>query len=177
MSEYNVNYNGGETYRVSAKENTNYDISVSSAGVQGIQGILAGLVSVTAGCDAVGTVGAWIMGFIGGVIVVYSIDLIDKLRIDDPVGAFSVHGAAGIWGTLSVGLFSKTTGFFYGHGLSQFFIQLVGVVAYGVCAVALSYVTWKFLAGTNKGLRVTEEEEIAGLDASEHDMAAYTYQG
>ena len=142
-----------------------------------INGILAGLVSVTAGCDAVGTVGAWIMGFIGGVIVVYSIDLIDRLRIDDPVGAFSVHGAAGIWGTLSVGLFSKSTGFFYGHGLSQLFVQLVGVIAYGVCAVALSYVTWQFLAKSNKGLRVGEQEEIAGLDASEHDMQAYTYQG
>jgi len=115
------------------------------------------------------------MGFIGGVIVVYSIDLIDRLRIDDPVGAFSVHGAGGIWGTLAVGLFSKEAGFFYGHGLSQFFVQLIGVVAYGIAAVALSYVTWKFLAKTNKGLRVGEEEEILGLDASEHGMNAYTY--
>lgn len=140
-----------------------------------INGILAGLVSVTAGCDVVGMTGAWVMGFVGGIVVVYSITLIDRLRIDDPVGAFSVHGAGGIWGTLAVGLFSKDTGFLYGHGLSQLFVQLVGVVAYGLCAVVLSYVTWKVLASTNRGLRVSAEEETLGLDKAEHGMAAYNH--
>jgi len=138
-----------------------------------INGILAGLVSVTAGCDAVGTAGAWIMGFIGGTLVVYSVAYIDKLKIDDPVGAFSVHGAAGMWGTLAVGLFSKDAGFFYGHGINQLFVQALGVVAYGLVTVALSYATWQFLAKNNGGLRVTEEAEIKGLDYEEHGMAAY----
>jgi Amt family ammonium transporter len=138
-----------------------------------INGILAGLVSVTAGCNTFGTAGAWIVGFIGGVLVVFSVDFIDSLRIDDPVGAFSVHGTGGVWGTLAVGLFSKDAGLFYGQGFSQVFVQLVGVLSYGLCTVIFSYALWQFLAKVNKGLRVSKEEELAGLDASEHGMSSY----
>ena len=109
-----------------------------------INGILAGLVSVTAGCDGVAMWAAWVMGAIGGVLVVYSVSFIDSLQIDDPVGAVSVHGTCGVWGTLAVGLFNADTGLFTGHGFSQLFTQALGCIAYAVftivaCWIAVSY--------------------------------------
>jgi Amt family ammonium transporter len=138
-----------------------------------INGILAGLVSVTAGCDGFTMYGAWIAGFIGGVIVVYSVAILDGLQIDDPVGAFSVHGSCGIWGTLAVGLFNKDSGLFYGHGFGQLGSQIVGVIAYGVFAALTSWILWSIIGGIFGGIRVTEQEEIEGLDIGEHGMEAY----
>ena len=138
-----------------------------------INGILAGLVSVTAGCDGISMVGAWVMGFIGGALVVLSVAVLDGLMIDDPVGAFSVHGTCGIWGTLAVGLFNQDAGLFYGHGFGQLGIQIVGVIAYGVFAIVTAWVAWSIIGTMFGGIRVSEAEEIEGLDIGEHGMEAY----
>jgi Amt family ammonium transporter len=138
-----------------------------------INGILAGLVSVTAGCDGFTMGGAWVAGFIGGVIVVFSVAILDSLQIDDPVGAFSVHGSCGIWGTLAVGLFNTERGLFYGHGFGQLGFQFVGVIAYGVFAAVSSWILWSIIGAIFGGIRVTETEEIEGLDIGEHGMEAY----
>jgi len=138
-----------------------------------INGILAGLVSVTAGCDGFSMAGAWIAGFIGGAIVVFSVAVIDSLQIDDPVGAFSVHGTCGIWGTLAVGLFNQEKGLFYGAGFAQLGYQIVGVLAYGLFAVITSWILWSIIGAVFGGIRVTEQEEIEGLDIGEHGMEAY----
>ncbi len=138
-----------------------------------INGILAGLVSVTAGCDGFSMAGAWIAGFIGGGLVVFSVAMLDSLSIDDPVGAFSVHGTCGMWGTLAVGLFNKDKGLLYGHGFGQFGYQIVGVLAYGIFAVVTSWILWSVLSAVSGGIRVSESEETEGLDISEHGMEAY----
>ena len=138
-----------------------------------INGILAGLVSVTAGCDAVSMPAAWVMGFIGGVIVVFSVAFIDGLKIDDPVGAFSVHGTCGVWGTLAVGLFNTDKGLFTGHGFYQLGIQFVGALSYAVATIVASLIIWSIIGAIFGGIRVTEKEEIEGLDISEHGMEAY----
>ena len=138
-----------------------------------INGILAGLVSVTGGCDAISMPAAWVMGFIGGVIVVFSVAFIDSLKIDDPVGAFSVHGSCGIWGTLAVGLFHNDKGLFTGHGFSQLGIQFVGSLSFAAFTIIVSLILWAIIGALFGGLRVTEEEEIEGLDIGEHGMEAY----
>ena len=138
-----------------------------------INGILAGLVSVTAGCDGFSMPGAWIAGFIGGGLVVYSVALLDSLKIDDPVGAFSVHGTCGIWGTLAVGIFNQEKGLFYGGGFAQLGAQIVGVLAYGIFAAVTSWILWSIIGALFGGIRVTEQEEIEGLDLGEHGMEAY----
>jgi Amt family ammonium transporter len=138
-----------------------------------INGILAGLVSVTAGCDGVSMVSAWIMGFIGGTLAVYSVALIDSLKIDDPVGAFSVHGTCGMWGTLAVGLFNKEKGLLFGHGFGQLGSQIVGVLAYSIFSALTAWILWSILSALSGGIRVTEPEEVEGLDIGEHGMEAY----
>ncbi|MFM9109611.1 MAG: ammonium transporter [Prochlorococcaceae cyanobacterium] len=138
-----------------------------------INGILAGLVGVTAGCDGYSMPAAWVVGFIAGVLVVFSVGWIDGLRIDDPVGAWSVHGTCGIWATLAVGLFNTDKGLLTGHGPGQLGIQLVGVLAFATFSVVTSFIAWKVLAALFGGIRVTEEEEVAGLDIGEHGMEAY----
>ncbi len=138
-----------------------------------INGILAGLVSVTAGCDGFSMAGAWIAGFIGGGLVVYSVSILDGLKIDDPVGAFSVHGTCGIWGTLAVGIFNQEKGLFYGGGFGQLGAQIVGVLAYGIFAAVTSWIVWSVIGALFGGIRVTEQEEIEGLDLGEHGMEAY----
>ncbi len=138
-----------------------------------INGILAGLVSVTAGCDGISMPAAWVIGFIGGGLVVWSVALIDGLKIDDPVGAWSVHGTCGIWGTLAVGLFNMDKGLFTGHGFAQLGIQIVGVVAFAVFAVVTSWIAWTVIGAVFGGIRVTEQEETEGLDIGEHGMEAY----
>lgn len=138
-----------------------------------INGILAGLVAVTAGCDGFSMAGAWVVGFIGGALVVLSVSFIDGLKIDDPVGAFSVHGTCGIWGTLAVGLFNVDKGLFTGHGPSQLGFQIVGVLAYGIFAIVASLITWSIIGAIFGGIRVSEKEEIEGLDISEHGMESY----
>ena len=138
-----------------------------------INGILAGLVGVTAGCDAYSMPAAWVIGFIAGILVVFSVALIDKLGIDDPVGAWSVHGTCGIWGTLAVGLFNLDKGLFTGHGFSQLGIQIVGVVAFAIFSAVTSWIVWSIIGAIFGGIRVTEKEETEGLDIGEHGMEAY----
>lgn len=145
--------------------------------VQTLNGALAGLVSITAGVGNLTAAGVFIAGFLGGVIVVFSIEFIEKkLRIDDAIGASSVHGVVGVWGTIVIGLWGvdggKGIGLFNGGGLDQLVIQTIGTLAYSLWAVVLAfiffYVLKKFI-----GLRVTKEEEIAGLDIAEHGIRAY----
>ncbi|MFM7642171.1 MAG: ammonium transporter [Cyanobium sp.] len=138
-----------------------------------INGILAGLVGITAGCDGYTMPVAWIVGFIAGVLVVFSVMLIDSLKIDDPVGAFSVHGTCGIWATLAVGLFNTDKGLLTGHGFTQLGIQIVGVVAFALFSVLSSWLLWSVIGAFFNGIRVSEPEEIEGLDIGEHGMEAY----
>ena len=139
---------------------------------------LAGLVGITAGCDVTDVVGASLVGVVSGVLVVFGVWLLDyKLHIDDPVGAVAVHFLNGIWGTIAVGLFATTsapgndtlTGLFYGGGFDLLGKQLLGVVA--VCAWTAVTITIAFMIiKAVIGLRVSEEEEIVGLDATEHGL-------
>jgi len=142
-----------------------------------LNGALAGLVSITAGCGNMTAGGAVMAGLVGGIIVVFSIEFIEKkLKIDDAIGAVSVHGIAGFWGTIVIGLWGVDgdtgIGLFNGGGASQFIAQLTGAVAYMVWAIVLSFIVFSALKYTI-GLRVTEEEEIRGLDISEHGSIAY----
>ena len=148
-----------------------------------INGILAGLVSITAGCGNMTMVGSWIAGLIGGIIVVFSVAALDAAGIDDPVGAFSVHGVCGVWGTVVVGLwgikgmspedFSVGIGLFNGGGFSQLGIQALGAGAYAIWALVTCWIAWSVIGAMFGGIRVTEEEEINGLDIGEHGMEAY----
>jgi len=144
-------------------------------------GALAGLVSITAPVGAVDPWAAFVIGLIGGLIVVYSVLAIDSIRIDDPVGAISVHGTCGIWGTLSIGLFAKyddaflgreDAGLFYGGGFEQLIMQLVMVLIVIAWVGITSYILFAGLKATI-GLRVDEEEEVAGLDVAEHGSSGY----
>lgn len=143
-----------------------------------INGILAGLVAITAPCAFVGYVPSLIIGLIGGVLVVFAVYFFDSIRIDDPVGAVSVHLVNGIWGTLAVGIFANPeigggpAGLFYGNP-GQIVIQLVGILAVGGMTVLLSSIFWLALKAIF-GIRVTEEEELMGLDIGEHGMEAYS---
>lgn len=143
-----------------------------------INGCLAGLVSVTAPCAVISPVGALIIGFIAGIIVVFSVYAFDKLRIDDPVGAVSVHLINGVWGTLAVGLFAVPqyfdgkAGLFYGGGFAQLGIQVIGVLAVGGTVLASSFILWAIIKATI-GLRVSREEEIGGLDVGEMGLEGY----
>ncbi|MFP4071342.1 MAG: ammonium transporter [Desulfovibrionales bacterium] len=149
------------------------DVSMS------LNGVLAGLVAITAGCYDVSPVGAIIIGFGGGLLVVLSIIFIDKtLKVDDPVGAVSVHGVCGAYGTLCVGLFGApgfggVVGLFYGGGISQLITQLIGVVAVFVWAFGMGFITFKVIKAV-MGIRVSAAEEIRGLDIDEHGMEAYS---
>ena len=136
---------------------------------------LAGLVAITAPCDCVDALGSIIIGLVSGFLVVLVVELLDKkLHIDDPVGAVGVHMANGIWGTLAVGLFSTGydgvgKGLFYGGGFKQLGIQLIGFLAVACWATVMMFITFTIIKKTN-GLRVTQEEEIKGLDATEHNL-------
>ncbi|MFI3225946.1 MAG: ammonium transporter [Clostridia bacterium] len=132
---------------------------------------LAGLVGITAGCATLDAFGALMVGLVAGILVVVAVEFIDiKLKIDDPVGAIAVHGVNGIWGTLAVGLFAVDGGLFYGGGISLFVIQLIGicaVVAWTVVTISIAFYCIKKF----HGLRVTAEEEVLGLDSTEHGLA------
>ena len=145
---------------------------------------LAGLVAITAGCDVTDAFGAIVIGAVSGVLVVFGVWLLDyKLRVDDPVGAVAVHCLNGIWGTLAVGLFATTsapgndsyTGLFYGGGLQLFGLQLLGFVSVAAWTAVTITITFLIIKAT-VGLRVTEEEEIVGLDPTEHGLAS-AYSG
>jgi Amt family ammonium transporter len=138
-----------------------------------LNGALAGLVSITAPCDGVSPLGAIVIGTVGGALVVFAVLFIDRvLRVDDPVGAVSVHGVCGVWGTLAVGLFNLESGLFYGGGLHQLGVQALGAVAAFAWAFGLGLGLF-YLIDKTIGLRVTSEEELKGLDIGEHGMEAY----
>jgi Amt family ammonium transporter len=151
-----------------------------------INGVLAGLVSITASCAYVNLGSAALIGLVGGVIVVFSVTLLDSLKIDDPVGAVSVHLVCGLWGTAALGLFSigpgiyswygegdgPLAGLLMGGGIQQLLVQLLGIAAVGAFTVTFSLLCWLTLRAT-VGIRVSEAEELQGLDLGEHAMEAY----
>ncbi|QXP57638.1 ammonium transporter [Cellulophaga sp. HaHa_2_95] len=138
-----------------------------------LNGALAGLVGITAGCGAVNVWGALAIGLICGIIVVLSIEFIDKkLKIDDPVGAISVHGVCGFVGTVLVGVFALDGGLLSGGGAGLLWVQFYGSLAYIVWAAVASFIVL-FILKKTLGLRVTQEEEMDGLDIHEHDSNAY----
>ncbi len=150
-----------------------------------INGTLAGLVGITAPCAWVNLPSAVIIGAIAGALVVFAVTFFDKIRIDDPVGAISVHLVCGFWGTLAVGLFAvggtpdgiyaegPPAGLLFGGGIAPLFTQLAGALAVGGMTVLLSTIFWVALKAT-LGIRVSKEEELEGLDISEHGMEAYS---
>ena len=131
-----------------------------------MNGVLGGLVGITAGADQMGPTDAILIGLVAGILIVFAVALIDKLKLDDPVGAVAVHLVCGIWGTLAVGIFGAMAGF------DQFIIQLAGVGIVGAFSV-ISATLILFIVKKTTGLRVEAEEEIKGLDLSEHGMDAY----
>jgi Amt family ammonium transporter len=131
-----------------------------------MNGVLGGLVGITAGADQMSPTDAILIGIIAGIVVVLGIALIDKLKLDDPVGAVAVHLICGIWGTLAVGIFGELAGF------DQFLVQLIGVGIVGAFCVVASFIILTIVKATT-GLRVDKEEEINGLDLAEHGMEAY----
>jgi Amt family ammonium transporter len=145
----------------------------------GMNGALAGLVAITAPCAYVEPWAAIVIGALGGIIVVFGVVLLDRLRIDDPVGAVPVHGFNGVWGTIAVGMFGKSSlglphdGLLYGGGFSQLGIQALGVVTSALFIVTTMGVVFKLLDLTI-GLRVSREEELRGLDIGEHGMESYS---
>ena len=145
--------------------------------VQTLNGALAGLVSITAGAANMDPYGAFFAGLIGGIIVVFAIEFIEKkLKIDDAIGASSVHGVVGVWGTLVIGLWGIDSkggiGLFNGGGTEQLISQLIGALAYTLWAAVLAYIFF-YILKISIGLRVTKEEEIEGLDIAEHGIRAY----
>ena len=131
-----------------------------------MNGVLGGLVGITAGADQMSPSDAIIIGLIAGIIVVLGISLIDKLKLDDPVGAVAVHLICGIWGTLAVGIFGALA------GIDQLIAQLIGIGVVGAFCVLTSFIIL-FIVKATTGLRVDKEEEVNGLDLSEHGMEAY----
>lgn len=137
-----------------------------------LNGALAGLVAITAPCDGVSIGASVLIGMIAGVLVVFSVLMFDMIKVDDPVGAISVHGVCGAWGTLAAGLFNLESGLFYGHGFDQLITQIIGILVAFVWAFGTSYLIF-FVLKLTMGLRVSEEEEIQGLDLLEHGNEGY----
>jgi ammonium transporter, Amt family len=131
-----------------------------------LNGILGGLVGITAGADQMSPTDAIIIGAVAGAIIVFAVSLIDRLKLDDPVGAIAVHLVCGIWGTLAVGIFGNLA------GGAQFVSQLIGVVSYAAICLVSSFLII-FIMKKTVGIRVSEREELEGLDAHEHGMDAY----
>lgn len=138
----------------------NLDLSMT------LNGILAGLVGITAGADQTSVLDSFIIGAVAGILVVLAVILFDKLKIDDPVGALSVHLVCGVWGTLAVGIFGNL------KGGSQIISQLIGIGACGLAAFISAFIIF-YIVKLTMGLRVDKDEEIYGLDAGEHGMEAY----
>jgi Amt family ammonium transporter len=147
-----------------------------------LNGALAGLVAITASCAFVEPWAAVVIGLIAGIMVFFSMKMFEKLGIDDPIYALSVHGIAGIWGTISTGFFATKElaaraavgreGLFYGGGFEQLFVQIKGVAAAGAYAFVVSFIAL-YVIKLVIGLRVSEEEEVVGLDLSEHGAYGY----
>jgi Amt family ammonium transporter len=147
-----------------------------------LNGALAGLVAITASCAFVAPWAAVVIGLMGGIMVFYSMKFFEKMKIDDPIAALSVHGTVGVWGTLSNGLFATpelaemikgSPGLFYGGGFTQLGVQILGVVASGLYAFVASFILLLIIKALLGSLRVTEEEELLGLDISEHGSYGY----
>jgi Amt family ammonium transporter len=138
-----------------------------------LNGALAGLVAITAGCAAVSPLGALTIGVLAGIVLVFSVEFIDQVvKVDDPVGAISVHGVGGALGTLLVGVFATDGGLLYGGGFKQLGIQAVGVLSIGAWALITGFILFKILKATN-GLRVSKRIEEEGLDVYEHGEGVY----
>lgn len=144
-----------------------------------MNGALAGLVAITAPCAYVDPWAAIVIGLIGGIIVVIGVFFLDKIHVDDPVGAVPVHGFCGIWGTLAVGIFGQETlgltnnGLIYGGGFAKLGIQLIGSLSTAVFILLAMGIVFKIIDLTI-GLRVSREEEYRGLDIGEHGMQSYS---
>ncbi|MDC1162404.1 ammonium transporter [Tenacibaculum sp.] len=138
----------------------NYDLTMF------LNGILGGLVSITAGADQMSPNDAIIIGSIAGFLIVFGVSLLDKIKLDDPVGAIAVHLICGIWGTLAVGVFGKLA------GLHQLLNQFIGVISYAIICISSSFIFFFILKNT-LGIRVSETEELEGLDSHEHGLNAY----
>ena len=148
------------------------DVSMS------LNGSLAGLVAITAPCADVDALGSIIIGFVAGILVVVAVEFIDKVvKVDDPVGAVAVHGVNGIWGTLAVGLFATgkgqngVVGLFYGGGFKQLGIQALGILAVAAWTIVTMVIVFQVIKHTI-GLRASREEEVRGLDITEHGLAS-----
>lgn len=151
---------GVSSFLISTLAYKNYDLTMF------LNGILGGLVGITAGADQMSPTDAILIGVVAGGLIVGAVALVDKIRLDDPVGAIAVHLICGIWGTLAVGIFGNLAGF------DQFLNQLIGVAAYAVFCLATSFIIL-FTLKKVAGIRVSEAEEINGLDDYEHGMSAY----
>ena len=155
---------GISAFLVSTIAYKNYDLTMF------LNGILGGLVGITAGADLMSPLDAVLIGLVAGGVIVFGVSLIDKLKLDDPVGAVAVHLACGIWGTLAVGIFGRMAGF------DQFLTQLAGVGIIGAFCCISAFVILSIIKAT-MGLRMEEKEETEGLDAHEHGMDAYAEFG
>ena len=138
-----------------------------------INGVLAGLVAITAGCNVVAPGSAIIIGLVAGVLVDVAVIYVDKIRIDDPVGAIAVHGVNGLFGTIAVGLFASEGGLFFGGGASLLGTQALGVIVIGSFSFIVTFIILKVMQKTI-GIRVSKREERAGIDAVSFGVEAYT---
>jgi Amt family ammonium transporter len=137
-----------------------------------LTGTLAGLVAITAACNAVSPAGAVVIGLLTGPLAIYAVLFFEKIKVDDPVGALSVHLVGGIFGTLAVGFFATQGGLFLGGGFARTLTQLAGIAAVGAVTFPLTLLAWWTLRATI-GIRVSPEEELEGLDTGEHGIEAY----
>lgn len=137
-----------------------------------INGVLAGLVSITAGCNVVDPTSAIIIGAIAGVLVDVAVVFFDKIKVDDPVGAIAVHGVNGLFGTMAVGFFAIEGGLFYGGGISLLITQILGVITIALFSFTVTFIIMKFLKLTI-GVRISSEDEEAGIDASSFGVQSY----
>ena len=138
-----------------------------------INGILAGLVSITAGCNVVGPMAAILIGFIAGILVDVAVLFFDKMKVDDPVGAVAVHGINGLFGTLAVGFFAVEGGLFFGGGADLLITQLVGVLTIALFSFSITFILMKVLKSL-VGIRITSEEEEAGIDSVSFGVKTYS---
>jgi Amt family ammonium transporter len=139
----------------------------------GLNGALAGLVGITAGCDIIGPGGAMVVGLLAGILVVEAVFWLERHRVDDPVGAIAVHGVGGVFGTLAVGLFATEGGLIHGGGFKLLGIQALGAAAVVAFAFSTSWIAWSVLRKLPGGIRVSQEHEIDGLDLAECGASAY----
>ena len=138
-----------------------------------INGILAGLVSITAGCNVVGPMAAILIGFIAGILVDVAVLFFDKMKVDDPVGAIAVHGINGLFGTLAVGFFATEGGLFFGGGTDLLITQLIGVLTIALFSFSITFILMRVLKSLI-GIRITSEEEEAGIDSVSFGVKSYS---